>query len=361
MKFRALSAALALAYLAGCSTSEPAQTNEPAAETAEQTSQKAPDPIGSLEWVNQTAIDGVYTAAQPSEAQFDEAAKAGVTTLINLRTPEEEGFMRNEAEIAIRSGMRYVHVPVAGKEGLTLSKARDLDAVLQSDENRPVLIHCSSGNRAGALLGLWAFKYKNLGRPEAVALAREAGATRLDTALSEKIESMSDSDQSGDIAVPNAVSDFLTLYNQGEFDEAKARWGEVVDWRLFKPDNQTLAPLEPITAEEAKSDLDAYAQRTRTPQVGEAYLDAWSALQTGLERADASLVVLRMTGPAAAKRDYPALFVLGIHERDDQPRIAYGQFMGELAEEAGRGNDVADLIEQAINNPQTTPDAEALP
>jgi uncharacterized protein (TIGR01244 family) len=98
------------------------------------------------------ALEGITTAGQPSEAALSAAAKAGYKTVIDLRAPaEDRGLDEKKAVEAL--GMSYVNLPVAGAEGVTYENAEALDKLL-ADLPKPVLLHCSSSNRVGALLAL---------------------------------------------------------------------------------------------------------------------------------------------------------------------------------------------------------------
>ncbi len=119
----------------------------------------------------------LYSAGQPSAAQLQQAADAGVTTVIDLRQPDEDrGF--DETAAAERLGLRYVRIPVAGAAGLTDANAYALRTAL-AQSSGPVLVHCASGNRAGALLALVQARD---GAPvdQALQLGRDAGMTSLE-------------------------------------------------------------------------------------------------------------------------------------------------------------------------------------
>lgn len=119
----------------------------------------------------------LYTAGQPSAAQLQQAAAAGITTLIDLRQPDEDrGF--DETAAAERLGLRYVRIPVAGAAGLTQANAQALRSALAQSQG-PVLLHCASGNRAGALLALLQARD---GAPveQALQFGRSAGMTSLE-------------------------------------------------------------------------------------------------------------------------------------------------------------------------------------
>lgn len=125
-------------------------------------------------------IEGLLSGGQPTPEQLEQAARAGYRTVINLRDPAEGGFEWEE-ETATRLGMRYVNIPIAGSAALTRENVVRFDAALgEALAEGPVLLHCASGNRDGALLALREAWLKG-GEPEkAIALGKAAGLTRLE-------------------------------------------------------------------------------------------------------------------------------------------------------------------------------------
>ena len=99
-------------------------------------------------------VNGLTTAGQPNEAAFRVFAENGYRVVIDLRT-EGENRGLDEPTVVESLGMKYILMPIGG-EDITFEKARELDELLnQFDE--PVLLHCASSNRVGALLALNAF------------------------------------------------------------------------------------------------------------------------------------------------------------------------------------------------------------
>lgn len=91
------------------------------------------------------------SAGQPTAAQLDLAARAGVKHVINLRTTEEEaGF--NESELVESLGMNYYSLPVAGGVGINPDNALALSRILEGIDGEPVIVHCATGNRVGGLM-----------------------------------------------------------------------------------------------------------------------------------------------------------------------------------------------------------------
>ena len=94
----------------------------------------------------------LYTGGQPSAQQLQEAAHTGVTTVIDLRAPQEDrGY--DEQAAAEKLGLRYVRLPISGPGDINEANARTLHNLLKQDAGT-TLLHCASGNRVGALLAL---------------------------------------------------------------------------------------------------------------------------------------------------------------------------------------------------------------
>ena len=77
------------------------------------------------------------------------AAKDGFKSVLNLRAPDEEGYLPDEKEKAEAAGLRYVNIPVkkeAINDELTTKVLAEIDNL-----PKPALIHCASGMRAGAM------------------------------------------------------------------------------------------------------------------------------------------------------------------------------------------------------------------
>lgn len=120
----------------------------------------------------------LLAAGQPDEAALGAARAAGYTTVVNLRTDGEPiGF--DERAVVESLGMRYVHIPVAGAAGVTDENARALMTVVNDAAPHPVLAHCGTANRVGALIAL-AAALEGAGPDAAVAAGRRAGLVGLE-------------------------------------------------------------------------------------------------------------------------------------------------------------------------------------
>ena len=118
-------------------------------------------------------LEYVATAGQPEEEHLRRLAEAGYKTVIDLRASEEDrGF--DEPEVVRQAGMEYVNIPV-GHEGIEDKTFEQFRQLMKDPEHRPVLVHCSSANRVGALLIPYLVLDEGKSAEEAEEVASEAG------------------------------------------------------------------------------------------------------------------------------------------------------------------------------------------
>lgn len=92
---------------------------------------------------------GLLFGGQLTPEQVDALAKAGYKRILDLRRPEEDrGF--DEADRASAAGIEYRNL-VFSQQALEEGELLDEFARLIEDSERPVAVHCASGNRVGGL------------------------------------------------------------------------------------------------------------------------------------------------------------------------------------------------------------------
>ncbi len=140
-----------------------------------------------LEAINVASpLPGITTSGQISEGDLETIAGAGYVAVINLRSAEENGNWdaRPRAE---ELGLAYHTIPIAGAGEVTPEAAAQLDQLLLelgASPERPVLVHCASSNRVGALFALREAA-SGADREAALELGRAAGLRSLEGRVEE--------------------------------------------------------------------------------------------------------------------------------------------------------------------------------
>jgi protein tyrosine phosphatase (PTP) superfamily phosphohydrolase (DUF442 family) len=138
---------------------------------------------------------GLLVGGQPTREQLEAIQEAGYRMIVTLRTEAEVGDEGERAAVE-RMGLKYVSIPVAGAQGLTEDNARALDKALREMDVLPAVVHCATGQRVSALMGLKAFVVDRLSPAAAIDLAKTLGLTKLEKALRERIAEICKSDKS---------------------------------------------------------------------------------------------------------------------------------------------------------------------
>lgn len=115
--------------------------------------------------------DDLFVAGQPTEKALRELRAKGVTTVVNLRMPEEmKRIDFDEAALTKELGIRYVHIPMNGSADHPYGPGQ-LDAfaaALESADGK-VLLHCTVAWRASHLWAAYLIRERNV--PAATALS----------------------------------------------------------------------------------------------------------------------------------------------------------------------------------------------
>lgn len=94
-------------------------------------------------------LGGVFLASQPKPADFKTAQEGGIKTVVNLRLPSETDW--DEAAVIKKLGMEYHNVPFKSPATLTDEVFDKTRKLLNDKSKRPMIVHCSSANRVGAV------------------------------------------------------------------------------------------------------------------------------------------------------------------------------------------------------------------
>lgn len=121
---------------------------------------------------------GVVSAGRLQPADVEPVRQAGIRHVIDL-TPDAETPDFDEAAAVRAAGMGYDNLPLRGAVDLTPENVAAFDRLLGSAQ-RPVLVHCASGNRVGAMAALRAAWIDGHDVDAAIAIGRAWGLKSLE-------------------------------------------------------------------------------------------------------------------------------------------------------------------------------------
>lgn len=116
--------------------------------------------------------DDMFIGGQPTEKALRDLRARGVTTVVNLRMPEEmERVGFDEAALVKELGMRYVHIPMRGTPANPYGpKELDTFAAAMASAEGKVLLHCTVAWRASHLWAAYLIRERHV--PVATALSQ---------------------------------------------------------------------------------------------------------------------------------------------------------------------------------------------
>jgi uncharacterized protein (TIGR01244 family) len=107
------------------------------------------DPDSCINWQR---VDGrITTSGQPTEAELAALPAIGVRHVINLGLHSHEKALPDERASVERSGMTYIHIPVAFDDPTEDDFSQFRDAMIAHRDD-PVHVHCILNYRVSAFL-----------------------------------------------------------------------------------------------------------------------------------------------------------------------------------------------------------------
>jgi uncharacterized protein (TIGR01244 family) len=88
-------------------------------------------------------------AGQVTPEQLQQAAQEGFKSVLNLRSPDEAGYLNDEEQRSQAAGLQYASIPLNASE----SNQELVEVAIHEIENlpKPILVHCGAGARASAI------------------------------------------------------------------------------------------------------------------------------------------------------------------------------------------------------------------
>ena len=118
--------------------------------------------------------DDMFIGGQPTEKALRDLKAKGVTTVVNLRMPEEMAKVEfDEAALAKELGMKYVHIPMRGTAANPYGpKELDTFAAAMASAQGKVLLHCTIAWRASHLWAAYLIRERKTPVETALSQAR---------------------------------------------------------------------------------------------------------------------------------------------------------------------------------------------
>jgi tyrosine-protein phosphatase SIW14 len=124
----------------------------------------------------------IFRGAQPTAAGFQQLAKLGIKTVLDLREAGSRSW--EEKKIVEADGMRYVSVPM---QGFRTPSADQIDKVLtifNDSSAGPVFVHCRRGaDRTGTVVACYRISHDGWENRRALEEARSLGMSWMQKAL----------------------------------------------------------------------------------------------------------------------------------------------------------------------------------
>jgi uncharacterized protein (TIGR01244 family) len=119
--------------------------------------------------------DDLFIGGQPTEEALRKLKAQGVTTIVNLRMPEEMTRVEfDEAALARQLGIKYVHIPMRGSaEHPYGPKQLDTFAATMASAEGKVLLHCTVAWRASHLWAAYLIRERKSPVETALSQARQ--------------------------------------------------------------------------------------------------------------------------------------------------------------------------------------------
>ena len=134
-----------------------------------------PQPIAVPGMANTVRVGEVLFGGQPSQEALRGLKSQGYKTVLSTRGSDELAW--DEKALLDSLGLRFVSIPMETPVTAITDDQVNRFADLMKTGERPMLLHCGSGNRVAGLWAVWLVEQQGVSRYEALRLGEQAGMT----------------------------------------------------------------------------------------------------------------------------------------------------------------------------------------
>lgn len=131
-------------------------------------------------------IAGIVAAGRLHPSDIRLLREAGIQHVIDL-TPDAETPDFDEAQAVQQAGIGYSNLPLRGASDLTMTNVKLFHELIETSP-RPLLVHCASGNRVGAMAALRAAWMQGQSVDAAIATGRAWGLKGLEDEVRQRLQ-----------------------------------------------------------------------------------------------------------------------------------------------------------------------------
>ena len=131
----------------------------------------------------QKVNDQVYRGGQPSDSGFEDLARRGIKTIVDLRDIGEHS-QAEEQKVVTDLGMRYVSIPMRGMSTPKDDQVAAVLALLNDTTGGPVFVHCRRGaDRTGTIIAVYRISHDGWDNKKALGEAKSYGMSIFERAM----------------------------------------------------------------------------------------------------------------------------------------------------------------------------------
>jgi tyrosine-protein phosphatase SIW14 len=127
--------------------------------------------------------DHLYRGAQPTNSGFQDLAKLGIKTVVDLRDIGEHS-QADEQKLVTDLGMRYISIPMHGMSTPKDDQVAAVLALFNDGASGPVFVHCKRGaDRTGMVVAVYRVSHDQWDNKKALAEAKSNGMSMFERAI----------------------------------------------------------------------------------------------------------------------------------------------------------------------------------